>query len=121
MRLLVDECVVGYVIGALRSFGADVVAVSEVMPGIDDEQVLQMSVDQQRILVSDDYGFGELVFRLGRPAVAVVLIAPGTIEKDIRQESLKVARRILDQADSLLGKLTILEAERIRHRPLIRK
>lgn len=63
MRFLIDECVVRYVASALRDLGADVLVVAEEMPGIADEQVLQASVDEKRILISEDYGFGELVFQ----------------------------------------------------------
>jgi hypothetical protein len=119
LRLLVDECVVRYVVVELRNLGADVVAVSEARPGIDDELVLGLSVEQNRTLITDDYGFGELIYRRRMPAVAVVLIAPGTIERDTRRDSVAVAKRIVHLGDSLLGKFTILEAERTRIRPLV--
>jgi predicted nuclease of predicted toxin-antitoxin system len=115
---LIDECVVGFVIPELRSLGADVMAVSEVSRGIDDIQVLEMSVAHGRVLVSADYGFGELVFRLGMDAVGIVLIAPDVVEKDPRAASKMIAERIVETSASLAGRLTVMEKERTRQRPL---
>ena len=115
---LIDECVVGFVIPELRLLGMDVMAVSEISPGIDDIQVLRMSVEHGRILVSADYGFGELVFRLGMRAVGIVLIAPGVIEKDLRVASKMMAGRIVETSASLPGRLTVMEKDRTRQRPL---
>lgn len=119
--MLIDECVVRYVGDALHDLGADVLLVWKVARGIDDVQVLQLSLDEQRILITEDYGFGELVFRIRKSAVGVVLIASGTIDKDLRQDSRDVARRIMDQASALTDMFTIVEAERIRRRPLARQ
>jgi uncharacterized protein with PIN domain len=115
---LIDECVVGFVISELRLLGMDVMAVSEISPGIDDVQVLRMSVEHGRILVSADYGFGELVFRLTMRAVGIVLIAPDVVEKDPRAASKMIAGRIAETSASLAGRLTVMEKDRTRQRPL---
>lgn len=44
MKFLVDECAGASVVDCLRDAGHDVVAVAEVMPQADDEQILEHAV-----------------------------------------------------------------------------
>ena len=68
MNLLADECSDALVVDGLRGDGHDVLYVREVARGSDDDTVLQMAADQQRILLTEDKDFGELVVRLKLPA-----------------------------------------------------
>ncbi|MBD0367365.1 MAG: DUF5615 family PIN-like protein [Flavisolibacter sp.] len=64
MKLLADESVDKPIIDALRMAGFDVVYILEIAPEIDDGTILNLSNDEQRILLTQDKDFGELVFRL---------------------------------------------------------
>ena len=61
-------------IRALRSAGHDVIAIAEVAKGIPDEQVLERAVDAERVLITEDNDFGELVYGRGRPSAGVVFV-----------------------------------------------
>lgn len=63
MKLLANESVPLGTVTALRRSGEDVLAVAEVSPGADDEDVLQLGRTQGRVIVAFDRDFGELVFR----------------------------------------------------------
>ena len=52
------------VVDGLRGDGHDVRYVKEIAAGTDDETVLQMATEQQRILLTEDKDFGVLVVRL---------------------------------------------------------
>lgn len=66
MRFLVDECVARPLVPALRLRFADVVYVADTSPATKDRDVLAWAVREKRVLVTEDYDFGDLVFRLGR-------------------------------------------------------
>lgn len=62
MKFLVDESVEFPVVTYLRSQGHDVVAVAEDFPSTADADILASAWQQERILVTNDRDFGELVF-----------------------------------------------------------
>ncbi len=74
MKLLVDECCDALLVAGLRGDGHDVLYVMESAQGAADELVLKMAADEQRILLTEDKDFGELVVRLGLPAYGIVLL-----------------------------------------------
>ena len=67
MKFIADENLNDNTVGLLRAAGYDVLSVSEVAPGIDDEQVLAMAVRESRILLTFDKGFGNLIFERHLP------------------------------------------------------
>lgn len=74
MRFLVDECTGTSVVAYLREAGHDAVAVADVMPEADDEDILNYAVTEERVVVTNDKDFGEMVFRSKRPHRGVVLL-----------------------------------------------
>lgn len=71
---LADENVDKVIIERLRADGHDVAWVSEMQPGITDDQVMAIANDQGRVLLTGDKDFGELVFRQGLITTGVVLL-----------------------------------------------
>jgi predicted nuclease of predicted toxin-antitoxin system len=67
MRLLLDSCVWGPAAEELRAAGHDVESVSAWGGDPGDQEILRRSVEDDRILVTLDKDFGELVFVLGQP------------------------------------------------------
>ena len=62
MRLLADEsCDFGVVL-ALRTAGDDVVAIAEVSPREEDDSVMGRALQEERIVVTEDKDFGQLVY-----------------------------------------------------------
>ena len=53
------------IVHTLRENGFSVFAIAESFPSISDPQVLQIAVDRNAILLTEDKDFGELVHRLG--------------------------------------------------------
>lgn len=74
MKFLVDECTGTSVVACLRDEGHDAVAVVEVMPEADDEEILDRAVAEGRMVVTNDKDFGEMVFRSGLAHRGVVLL-----------------------------------------------
>ena len=74
VRLLADEGVDGAIVALLREDGHDVVYVAELAPGITDEAVLELANGDERVFVTADKDFGELVYRLRKVANGVLLV-----------------------------------------------
>ena len=74
MRWLVDECVDAALVQRLRGGGHDVLYVAEIASGATDAQVLRRASDENRLLLTEDKDFGELIFRLRVPVPGLVLL-----------------------------------------------
>ena len=74
MNFLADESCARPVIRALRAAGHDVLAMSEVAPGSTDERVLERAVHEQRVLITEDRDFGELVYARGGSSAGIVFL-----------------------------------------------
>jgi len=117
MRFLADECCDGGLVAALRDDGHDVFYVPELMAGATDEAVLARAFAEERILLTEDKDFGELVYRLQLPAHGIVLI-----RFNIAARKLKIPRMrelLMRYGERLYGLFVTLEADKIRTRLLI--
>ena len=118
MRVLADECIDSFLIICLREAGHDVSAIVEGSPGTPDHTVLELSVDESRILVTEDYDFGELVIRFKRKAFGIVTIAPSVADDTSIEAFRLLVKRISELDVQLIGQLTTLEKNRTRQRAL---
>jgi len=89
MRLLLDSCVWGPAVKELREAGHDVVCVADWPADPGDEEVLNRSVAETRILVTLDKDFGELVFVMGWPHQGIVRLV-GIRARDQGQMILRI-------------------------------
>jgi predicted nuclease of predicted toxin-antitoxin system len=69
---LADENIDHAIVSRLRDDGHDVVWVAELAPGLPDADVLAMATSQNRVVVTADKDFGELLFR--RQMVGAVVL-----------------------------------------------
>lgn len=116
MELLADESVDYPIVGWLREQGHNVIAVADSCAGSTDNQVLQLAISQQRVLVTFDRHFGELVFRRQ-------IKPPGLIYVRIRASSAsEMYRRFHDTwpvvETKVLGRFIVVSTNRIRLRAL---
>jgi hypothetical protein len=72
VRWLVDECVDAGMVSHLRAAGHDAVYMAEVAPRDSDADVTARAQAEQRLLLTEDKDFGDLVFRGGRSVPGVV-------------------------------------------------
>jgi len=91
MKFLVDECTGTSVVACLRDEGHDAVAVVEVMPEADDDEILARAVSEGRIVVTNDKDFGELVYRSGWEHRGVVLLRLRDERAENKVRMMKVA------------------------------
>lgn len=72
MRFLVDSCVSSFAVKALRGNGHDVTWIPETGRDPGDDEVIQRSFSEGRILVTEDKDFGDLVFVYNRPHDSII-------------------------------------------------
>jgi predicted nuclease of predicted toxin-antitoxin system len=78
VRFLLDENVDARLLSYLIDHGHDATQIPNDYPfGLVDEQVLMLAVQEQRVLVTNDKDFGELVFRARLPHVGIILFRLG--------------------------------------------
>jgi len=74
MRILADENVARDIVTWLRSSGHDVLFAAEIAPGAADIRWAELAEREQRVILTFDKDFGELVFRGGLTSHGVVLL-----------------------------------------------
>lgn len=74
MRFVVDECTGPAVASWLRGSGHDVVSIYDDAPRMLDEDILPLAVREDRIIVTNDKDFGDLVFAKGIAHRGVILL-----------------------------------------------
>jgi predicted nuclease of predicted toxin-antitoxin system len=116
VNLVADECCDALLVVQLRTDGHDVVYVKDVAPGTDDATVLQMASAQQRILLTEDKDFGELVVRLKLPAHGIVLIRMNPADSDSKLARLR--HLLQHHAHRLAGSFVVLDERKVRFRSL---
>ena len=72
--LLVDENAPRCLVEALREAGYDVVWVREIRRGMNDEEIISLSIDESRVIMTFDKDFGELIYRSRRRVLGVILV-----------------------------------------------
>jgi predicted nuclease of predicted toxin-antitoxin system len=79
VRFLADESCDFNVVRTLREAGFDVLAVVEVIPRAADDQVIGLAVIEDRILLTEDKDFGQLVYASAE-ALSDYLVRTGGVE-----------------------------------------
>ncbi len=112
MKFLVDESTGAAVVGYLRSVGHDVLGVSELMPQADDQSILARAASEERIVVTNDKDFGQLVFRSCQPHRGVLLLRLRDESPEIR---VAVVKAVLNEhADQLFDHFTVATETGVR-------
>jgi predicted nuclease of predicted toxin-antitoxin system len=116
MNFVADECCDALLVDGLRADGHDVLFIAEVSPGSDDAVVLQMAAGQQRILLTEDKDFGELVVRLLLPAYGIILLRMNPADSNAKLTRL---REVMQQdSQRLPGYFVVVDETKARFRPL---
>jgi predicted nuclease of predicted toxin-antitoxin system len=113
MKVLLDSCVWVGATGDLQAAGHDVNAVRTWGSDPGDEEILRRSIEEDRILVTLDKDFGELIFVLGYPHRGIVRLV------DIRaRDQGRVLANVLARFRSELENhaLVVVEPDRVRLR-----
>ena len=116
MRFIADECCDAIVVDGLRTLGYDLIYIKEVAVGADDEIVLQMAKDADRILITEDKDFGELVVRFGLPAFGILFLRMNPA--DSAAKLARLGEVIQSHADRFAGNFIVVDETKVRIRSL---
>lgn len=111
-----DECVARAIVEELIKRGLDVVDAKDVSRGDSDERVLALAAAAGRIVITHDWGFGEMAIRHGQAAAGVIILSLYALSAGAREQY--AVERVAELADQCPGCLTIIEPGRVRRRPL---
>lgn len=113
---LANENIQQEVVDAVRQAGYDVKWIKEIQPGIDDDAVLQISLTENRVLLTFDKDFGEMAFRQGKTATCgVILFRPHVHFPDY---VCRFVTTVLAQSVVWEGHFTVAKEGRLRVVPL---
>ena len=117
MRFLANENFPLPSVRLLRQAGYDVASVTEDSPGIEDTEVLTRAAIEQRVILTFDRDYGELIYRLKLPSPTGVIylrFRPHTPE-----EPATLLLNLLEiEGLQFEERFTVLERDQIRQRPL---
>ena len=116
MRWLADECVAAPLVAFLRAGGHDVLYVAEAAAGFSEADALELGLREQRLLLTEDKDFGDLVFRRERAVPGVVLLRIGPENPALK--ATRLAAAIERYGDGLFGRYMVIEEGRFRSRRL---
>ena len=111
MKFLVDRCAGKRLADWLRNEGHDVLEASSFKPDPGDQELLEVSAKQERVLVTIDTDFGELIYidRIAHTGLVRLPDVPAATR-------IKIMERILNQYESELKSHAIItvRGDRVR-------
>jgi len=113
-KFLVDESSGKKLCRFLIEKGFDAKFVTDIMPGSSDDKVLVYAEKENRILITNDKDFGELIFRLGMPSSGVILLR---LKFDSHANRQKYVFKIINRfGQKLKNNFTVITESQIRTR-----
>jgi predicted nuclease of predicted toxin-antitoxin system len=116
VKFCVDECCNIELVRYLRLGGHDVLYIGQYKPGTLDNEILFKAFNEKRILITEDKDFGELVYRLKKPAYGIVFLRFEVHERHLKWPRLN---QLIDRYEGRLkGHFVVVDNEKFRFRPL---
>jgi predicted nuclease of predicted toxin-antitoxin system len=121
MKFLLDENIDARLLPFLQDLGYDVTSVAkDYFYGLLDEDVLAMAHQENRILLTNDRDFGELIFHQRLPHSGIILfrLAPNNANIDLRKKRLHY---VLTNYTQQLHHFLVVTQKSVRVRKLAEK
>jgi predicted nuclease of predicted toxin-antitoxin system len=117
MRFLADENLEKPIVDWLREKGYDVLYIAEKSQSIKDEKIINLARKENRILITNDKDFGELVFHHGQITSGIILIR----SKDKSSEKkLKLVKQVLKEIkNKIRGNFIVVNENGIRIKKIL--
>ena len=112
MRFLADESCDFAVVRALRVAGHEVLAITEMTPRAEDSHILYLASQQQRIVITEDKDFGQLVFAFGQNTQGVIFLRySSSVRLKMAEEVVNLVKRY---GEKLTRRFIVVQPGRIR-------
>ena len=118
MKFLANENFPYLSIFLLREARIDVVSIGETYPGITDEQVMQIAINEHRTIVTFDKDYGELLYKYGfRPPEGVIYLRLRDFQP---HEPANLILNMINSAEFVFhGHFTVIDFESVRQRRIM--
>lgn len=114
MKFLIDESVEYRLVIFLRDADYDTSSIAELSSGSDDETVLSTAYKENRILITNDKDFGELIYKLSLPHKGIILFR--LIEESYQSKINKLEHILKKFKEKLSNNYTTVSDTKIRFR-----
>lgn len=115
LSFVADENFDFAIVRQLRAKGFTVLSIAESFSSIPDTQVLQIAVDRNAVLLTEDKDFGELVHRLRMPHCGILLVR--LLKMSSYEKTERVFDVIANQGTELINSFSVLSSDLLRIRP----
>jgi predicted nuclease of predicted toxin-antitoxin system len=116
VRWIADECISARLVKLLREAGHDVAYAAEIAAGVSDRELIDLAHRENRLLLTDDKDFGDLVIRRRWAVPGVILMRVTSEQPQVRWQRLRAAIARFEQ--SMQGRYVVIEDARFRVRRL---
>ncbi|MCD6521336.1 DUF5615 family PIN-like protein [Candidatus Calescamantes bacterium] len=117
MKLLADENIPLEICEKLCQEGIDVKSITLTRKGAKDKEIIALAEKEERIILTFDKDFGELVFRKGKKVKGIILLRFPPCSNDFIFNKIK---NLLNMKEiEIEGKFLVVEEERVRVREFL--
>lgn len=114
MKLLANENFPGPSITLIKSEGLDIKSIASESPGMTDEEVMNLAIEEQRTIITHDSDYGELIFKHGlKPKSGVIYFRLFTFDPN---EPGKLILQLQKEGFDFSNRLTVIDHQSIRQR-----
>lgn len=114
MRIVADESVDYGIIDYLRRNGFEVLAIEDLFKGTTDEEVLNFSLKEYSILLTEDKDYGELVYRLNKAHIGIILIRLSGLDSATKNKI--VLRSVSENISEMKNSFSVISYNQTRIR-----
>jgi predicted nuclease of predicted toxin-antitoxin system len=115
VRLLADENVERRVVLSLSAAGHDVISMSDLAPGLEDHEVLRLALQDDRVILTGDKDYGDIVVRGGHATAGVVLVR---LRMHASQKATHLRRVLPTLENHIAGHIAVVTERGVRVRPM---
>ncbi|MDQ1265465.1 MAG: hypothetical protein QG635_615 [Bacteroidota bacterium] len=116
--IIADENIHSEIINSLRDAGHDVLSIIEQYSGISDENIINLSIENKRIILTEDKDFGEWVFAHNIRNISVIFLRYN--HKDLQGIKTALLSVLSNNIDALFGNFITITINKIRIRSLLK-
>ena len=114
--IIADESVDGNIVAHLETLGYEIHYIRKYSPGIPDFEVLEIAIQNDALLITEDKDFGELVYRLRLPHCGILLLRLAGVET---HKKCSLVEFVLHENEAALkNKFAVLDEDKLRIREM---
>lgn len=114
LKFIADESLEYSIVLWLRELDYDVISIAEDFPSVEDEKVLGKATREDRIIITNDKDFGDLIFLNKLSHKGIILLRFRTEEVETKINFLKSLLK--NYSGKITNKFTVIDESKIRIR-----